>query len=143
MVVLEEGPEKPTVLEAEAGAGRSLGQYVLQAVGRGPSGETRARSLGVLVEPSLVLDQGTRKPDGRHDRIRTTGTSTGIPEGTKLTPYIKYSGQSSFTGGKATIVVQADGSFTWTRQIRKDKAVTGYVTWTDIESNQVTWIKVR
>ena len=119
------------------------GEYVLQAVGRSPSGQTRALSLGVVVEPSLVLNQGTRKPDGRHDRIRTTGTSTGIPEGTKLTPYIKYSGQSSFSGGKATIVVQADGSFTWTRQIRKDKAVTGYVTWTDVESNKVTWIKVR
>ena len=50
---------------------------------------------------------------------------------------------SSFSGGKATIVVQADGSFTWTRQIRKDKAVTGYVTWTDVESNKVTWLKVR
>ena len=125
--------------------GISVGDHVVQAVGLSKAGAVRAMSIGVRVEPSatLVLNQGTRKPDGRHDRIRTTGSSTGIPAGTKLTPYIKYSGQSSFSGGKATIVVQADGSFTWTRQIRKDKAVTGYVTWTDVESNKVTWAKVR
>ena len=119
------------------------GEYVLQAVGVSPAGQKRALSLGVLVEPSLVLDQGTRTPDGRHDRIRTTGSSTGIPAGTKLTPYIRYSGQSGFTEGKATIQVQSDGSFRWTREIKKSKDVTGYVAWTDVESNRVTWIKVR
>lgn len=119
------------------------GRHVLQAVGLSPSGQTRALSLGVLVEATLTLDQGTRAPDGRHDRIRTTGSSTGIPEGTLLTPYIRYSGESTFSQGKATIVVQADGSFQWTREIRKDRAVTGYVAWTDLESNRVTWARVR
>lgn len=119
------------------------GDHVIQAVGLSKAGAVRAVSLGVRVLPSLELNQGTRKPDGRHDRIRTTGTSTGIPAGTKLTPYIRYSGQSGFSKGKATITVQADGSFRWTRQIRKDKAVTGYVAWTSIDSNQVTWVKVR
>lgn len=120
------------------------GTHVLQAVGFGPSGDTRALSLGVLVEPSLVLDQGVRiKGKGRiHDRINTTGSSTGIDEGTRLTPYIRYTGQKSFTKGKATIVVAADGTFRWTRQIRRDKGVTGYVAYRDLTSNQVTWVRL-
>lgn len=119
------------------------GDHVLQAVGSSPTGQTRALNLGVRVLPSLVLDQGVRATDGRHDRIRTTGSSTGIPEGARLTPYIRYGGQQTFSQGKATIIVQADGSFTWTRQIRKDKAVTGYVAYAPAESNKVTWIRVR
>ena len=121
------------------------GRYVLQAVGFGPSGDTRALSLGVVVDPSLVLDQGVRiKGKGRiHDRIRTTGSSLGIDPGTRLTPYIRYTGQKSFTKGKASIVVADDGSFRWTRQIRRDKGVTGYVAYRDLTSNQVTWVKLQ
>ena len=121
----------------------AVGDHVLQAVGFSPSGQTRALNLGVRVEPSLVLDQGSRKPAGMHDRIRTTGSATGIPEGVKLTPHIKYRGQPNFQNGIATIVVQADGSFTWTRLIRKDRAVTAYVSYKDSKSNQVVWVKVR
>ena len=121
------------------------GTYVLQAVGFGPGGDTRALSLGVLVEPSLTLDKGVRtKGKGRvHDRIKTTGSSLGIEPGTRLTPYIKYTGQRAFTKGKASIVVAADGTFRWTRQIRRDKGVTGYVAYRDVTSNQVTWVKVK
>lgn len=121
----------------------AVGDHVLQAVGFSPSGQTRALNLGVRIAPSLVLDQGIRTSAGMHDRIRTTGTSTGIEAGVRLTPHIKYAGQSTFSNGKATITVQADGSFTWTRLIRKDKAVTAYVSYTDTESNQVVWLKVR
>lgn len=91
----------------------------------------------------LVLDQGTRVNDGRHDRIRTTGSSIGIPSGVRLTPFVRYTGQSSFQEGKATIVVQSDGTFTWTRQIKKSKGVTGYVTYQDLESNRVFWAALR
>jgi hypothetical protein len=119
------------------------GEHVLQVVGLSPSGETRAMNLGVIVEPWIVLARGTRTPQGLHDRIRTTGSSAGVEAGTRLTPWIRFSGQRSFTQGKATIRVQSDGSFTWTRQIRKDRALTAYVSWTDVESNRVTWKKVR
>jgi hypothetical protein len=118
------------------------GQHVLQAVGYSPSRQTRALSLGVIVDPWIVLDQGTRKADGRHDRIRTTGSTGGIDAGTRLTPYIRYTGQQSFSRGKATITVQSDGTFTWTREIKKGKGLTGYVAWTDIESNRVFWAKL-
>jgi hypothetical protein len=119
------------------------GAHVLQAVGYSPVRESRAMSLGVIVEPWIVLNQGTRKADGRHDRIRTTGSTGGIEAGTRLTPFIRYSGQNTFSQGKATITVQSDGSFKWTRQIRKNRGLTGYVAWTDVESNRVFWAKVR
>ena len=96
------------------------------------------------VTRTLVLDQGVRTKDKSriHDRITTTGSSTGIDPGTRLTPYIRYSGQTSFSEGRATIVVQADGTFRWSRLIRRDKDITGYVAYQDLDSNQVTWIKV-
>jgi hypothetical protein len=119
------------------------GDHVLQAVGTTPQGGTRAMSLGVQVVPSLVLDKGTRTSDGRHDRIRATGSSTGIDAGVKLTPYIRYAGQSAFSTGKASIVVEADGTFAWTRQIKKGRALTAYVSYTDTKSNEVVWLKVK
>ena len=119
------------------------GDHVLQAAGYSPSRQARAMSLGIVVDPSLVLDKGTRKADGRHDRIRTTGSSTGIDGGTRLTPWIRYAGQASFTQGRATITVQSDGTFRWTRQIRKDKGITAYVTYVDAKSNDVFWAKAQ
>ena len=91
----------------------------------------------------LVLDEGVRVADGRHDRITTTGSSLNVPEGVRLTPYIRYTGQSSFSRGKATITVQSDGSFDWTRQIRKNRGLTAYVAWEDVDSNKVFWARIR
>ena len=119
----------------------------------GGNSESAYSTLQVtIVEPpppppvtrTLVLEQGVRTKDKSriHDRITTTGSSTGIDPGTRLTPYIRYSGQTAFSQGKATIVVQADGTFRWSRLIRRDKDVTGYVSYQDLDSNRVTWIKL-
>lgn len=121
----------------------TAGDHVLQAVGLTAAGQPRAVSIGVRVNAWIQLAQGARVASGRHDRIRTNGDSAGIPSGTRLTPWIRYTGQDAFREGTATIIVRADGSFRWTRQIRKDKAVTAYVAFTDIESNRVTWARVR
>jgi hypothetical protein len=119
------------------------GEHVLQAVGFSPSGQTRALSLGVIVSPWILLDKGTRTANGMHDRIRTGGTSAGVPSGAKLTPYIRYAGQSAFSKGKASISVEAEGTFTWTRQIKKGRVITAYVSYTDTKSNEVVWLKVK
>jgi hypothetical protein len=121
----------------------SAGDHVLQAVGLTSSRQSRAVSIGVRVTAWIDLDQGTRKAEGRHDRIATGGDSAGIAAGSRLTPWIRYSGQDAFVQGKASITVRPDGTFTWKRLIRKDKSVTAYISWTDIESNRVTWAKVR
>ena len=119
------------------------GDHVVQAVGFSPTSQTRAMNLGVRVDPSLILDKGTRKADGRHDRIRTTGSSSGFEPGTRLTPWIRYTGQKSFTKGIASVTVQTDGTFRWTRQIKKSKGIAVYVSYADTKSNRVFWAKVR
>lgn len=119
------------------------GEHVLQAVGLTAQGQPRAVSIGVMVSAWIQLDRGTRAKAGRHDRITTTGSTAGIAAGTRLTPWIRYSGQDEFKTGTATITVSSDGSFKWTRLIRKDRSITAYISYTDIESNRVTWAKVR
>ena len=59
-----------------------------------------------------------------------------------LTPYVRLEGRPSFVAGLARIVVQADGSFRWSRLVRSDRGVTAYVAWTDVKSNEVTWLKL-
>ena len=122
-----------------------VGDHVVQAVGYTKTGATRAVSLGVRVEPefSAVLDKGTRTVDGRYDRIRTSGTTTGLKPGSRLTAWIRYSGQTTFTKANAKIVVQADGTFRWTRLVRPDRAVTAYVAKGPDRSNTVTWRRIR
>jgi len=93
--------------------------------------------------PTLTLDQGVRAVDSRHDRMRTTGVSTGIEPGTKLTAWIQYSDRDGLGVGVASIVVQEDGTFRWTRLIRKDRAFIAYVSYTDTYSNTVVWERVR
>lgn len=129
--------------------GLKPGQRTLQAVGFGPAGERRALSLGIVVRAWIILDQGRRSVDARHDRVRTTGTTGGIEAGARLAPLIKYVGRDTFIPGVANIVVADDGSFKWTRQIRKGKGVTGYVTYDgipsmgEIASNRVFWGKLK
>ena len=122
-----------------------VGDHVVQAVGYTKTGATRAVSLGVRVEPesSAVLDKGTRTVDGRYDRITTSGTTTGLKPGSRLTAWIRYSGQTTFTKANAKIVVQADGTFRWTRLVRPDRAVTAYVAKGPDRSNTVTWRRIR
>lgn len=119
------------------------GEHVLQAVGLTAQGQPRAVSIGVMVSAWIQLDRGTRSKAGRHDRITTTGSTAGIAAGTRLTPWIRYSGQDEFKTGTATITVSSDGRFKWTRLIRKDRSITAYISYADIESNRVTWAKVR
>jgi hypothetical protein len=124
-------------------AGLEPGDHVVQAVGVGVSGQTRAMSIGVIVQPWITLDKGKRSAAGLHDRITASGDSAGIVRGSRLTPVIRYQGQATTSNGKAVISVGTDGTFRWTRQIRKDKGLTAFVTWTDVESNRVYWAKVR
>lgn len=119
------------------------GHHVLQAVGYGTRGEQRVLNLGLIVQPWILLDAGDRAKAGRHDRITTSGETGGIDPGSRLLPWIRYVGQSDFTEGLATVVVQADGTFRWTRQIKKAKGMSGFVTSDEVASNRVFWAKMR
>lgn len=121
--------------------------FTVQALNGAGWGESSAPSSPVTPSESkvvrLTLDQGRRLNDGRHDRIITGGTTTGVPAGAKLTPHIRYQGESDFSDGVTTITVQGDGTFTWTRQIRKGRGLIAYVSWQDTESNKVYWARMR
>jgi len=117
------------------------GNHVLQVVGIGPSGEIRALSIGVVVRPWILLRQGKRTVEGRHDRIRTGGDTGGLAAGVLLAPRIRYQGQSDFRKGRATIRIAVDGTFTWTRLIRPSRGLTAYLSQRETSSNRISWIR--
>lgn len=116
----------------------------LNGAGWGPKSEpsTPVTPQRPCTRVTITLDQGTRGPAGLGDRMTTRGSTTCIPEGARLTPHIRYSGQPSFSNGMAKITVRADGSFVWSRLVRKNRGLTGYVSYLDTESNKVSWAKV-
>lgn len=116
------------------------GDRVLQTVGWSPTQEVRAVTMGVLMTPSLQVKAGPRSPSGTADRVRLSGVVTGLDPGTVLTPRFRFGGSGAFRKGKATIVVKSDGTFTWSRLVRKDKALVAYVSHRDSESNRVSWV---
>ena len=119
------------------------GDHVLQAVGVMPGGGRWILNLGIRVKPWISVEKGGRVATGRYDRIATTGTVGGLKPGTRLTAWIRYSGQTTFTKAKARIVVQSNGTFRWSRLIRPDRAVTAYVAKDPDRSNTVTWRRIR
>jgi predicted outer membrane repeat protein len=119
------------------------GDHVIQAVGFGPGGALRSVNLGIEVRAWIALDKGKRVDAGRYDRIRTSGDTGGVADGAKLAPYIRSRGHEQFTKGKATIAVKPDGTFTWSRKIRSQKALAAYVAYRDVRSNTVVWARVR
>lgn len=91
---------------------------------------------------SIDLDAGERVAGGANDRVSTTGTTTGIPSGARLTPYVRTSRSGEYKAGEATITVQADGSFAWTRYVRKSKPLYAYMRYEDARSNTVVWVRL-
>jgi len=123
------------------------GEYVLQVVGVTQANGERAVSLGVRVvanDASITLIKGKRTADSRRlDRVRSTGTSVGIPAGTKLVPYFRFGKRGAFKQGKASIIVQDDGTFRWTRKVRAKRPLIAYVMFASAESNTVRWARIR
>ena len=119
------------------------GTHTLQAVGIGPSGQTRALTLPVSVRAWIRLNAGPRKKAGIHDRLRATGMTGGIPVGARLKVRIKVHKDSSERDGVAIVKVGPDRSFSWTRLIRTFKPITVRMTYGDVRSNRETWKAIR
>jgi hypothetical protein len=66
---------------------------------------------------------GNRPTANNGRSIEVTGESTGLAEGTKLVPYIRFPGQTSFTAGVARPRIDADGNFEWQRKTGKRVSV--------------------
>ena len=81
-----------------------------------------------------IVITGSR--DGK--RIVVKGSATGMGMGGELNPYLRLAGEFGFTQGSATILVNVDGSFEWSR--RSGKRVSVYIATPDgsMRSNTVT-----
>lgn len=115
----------------------------LNGAGWSPAGgPSNAVTPTAQVTQSLTLAQGKRTAAGAKDRILTGGSSVGVPEGAKLTPYIRFGNSGPFSEGAAKITVGADGRFTWSRLVLPGKKLTAYVAYEDVESNTVVWKRI-
>lgn len=91
---------------------------------------------------TIELDAGERVAEGVNDRVSTTGSTMGVPIGARLTPYVRTSRSGEYRAGDADITVQADGSFSWTRYVRKSKPLYAYIAYEDARSNTVVWVRL-
>jgi len=80
-------------------------------------------------KPSITI---TGSRDGQ--RITVTGTATGLA-GKTLRPWIRFSGQSTYSEGTAVITPAADGTFTWSRKTGRRASV--YIAHGETKSNPV------
>lgn len=119
------------------------GDRVLQSVGWSRANEARAITVGVVVSPSLEVKAESRSPEGNSDRVRLTGVVAGIEPGSTVTPHFRFGSSRVFRKGNSNVVVQADGTFAWSRLVAKDKAFIAFVSYQDAESNRVAWRPVK
>jgi hypothetical protein len=94
------------------------------------------------VRPRITLDPGERKTNGVNDVVSTVGQTSGIPAGARLTPYVRSSRGAAYVAGVANVVVAADGTFTWSREVRKSKPLFAYMAYEGAESNIVIWVRL-
>lgn len=94
------------------------------------------------IRPRITLDPGERTTNGINDLVSTRGETTGIPAGSRLTPYVRSSREATYKAGVADVVVSADGSFTWSREVRKSKPLFAYMVYESEESNTVVWVRL-
>ena len=80
----------------------------------GTSSPSNTVTPRAVPKPSITIT-GTR--DG--ERIMVTGTTTGFGMGAILRPWTRFPGQTSYTQGAASILVDAQGGFTWERRTGK------------------------
>lgn len=92
--------------------------------------------------PHITLDPGERTANGINDLVSTRGETTGIPAGSRLTPYVRSSREGEYRAGVADVVVSADGSFRWSREVRKSKPLFAYMVYERAESNTVVWVRL-
>jgi hypothetical protein len=82
-------------------------------------GEWSASSSEVTpVAPSITIT-GARGDARGKPGIVVTGTTTGFDMGAILWPWIRFPGQTSYTQGTASILVDVQGGFTWERRTGK------------------------
>ena len=70
------------------------------------------------VDPSIMITGSRGEVRGRPGII-VSGTSTGMGMGAVLAPWMRFDDQTTFSEGKARILVDESGDFTWQRRTQK------------------------
>jgi hypothetical protein len=71
-------------------------------------------------ETVSVLISGARSDArGKRPGVIVAGTSTGVGPGAIMRPMVRFPGQTTYTQGAASILVDEDGAFTWQRKTGK------------------------
>jgi hypothetical protein len=84
--------------------------------------------------PAAISIVITGSRDGR--TVRISGTSTGVPSGRQLTPWVRLGGSPDFGRAMRLAVVDDRGEFTWKR--RAARALSLYLAYGEARSNQVS-----
>ena len=91
----------------------------LNGAGWGPySTASAAFTPQAPVVPSITIT-GTRGEVRDKPGVLVTGTTTGFEMGAILRPWTRFPGQTSYTQGTASILVDVQGDFTWERRTGK------------------------
>lgn len=98
--------------------------------GWGP--ESVASNAVVPRAPSIVISGSRDRTDTRFVRVR--GTTADLV-GKRVTPYVRFPGESAYTAGIGVQMVGADGTFTWSR--KTGKRISVYFVYADVRSNTV------
>jgi hypothetical protein len=90
------------------------------------------------VEVASIVISGSRGEVRGRSGIVVTGATTGFGMGAIVRPWVRLPGQTTFTQGRASILVDESGGFTWQRRV--GKKVTVYVETPDgsVRSNRIT-----
>lgn len=113
--------------------------YTVTARALTGAGWSAASSPGATVVPLATPEVSTILIASSRDRnqksiARIEGTTTGLV-GAQVVPYIRVAGKSTFSPGKSTRTVDADGTFTWQRTAKKRFTV--YFASGDVTSNRL------
>ena len=111
--------------------GRSVGANRTIAVSFSASGATSNLVTLVPGEPTIGII-GSRNGS----TISVSGVTSSLDEGTALTVFVREEGDVGFSPA-ARVSVQADGSFTWSRQLAPTRGAEVYVTGGGATSNTV------
>jgi hypothetical protein len=92
----------------------------LTGAGWGPWSEQSDSVTPEAPETVSVLISGSRSDArGRRPGVIVAGTSTGVGPGAIMRPMLRFPGQTAYTQGSASILVDQDGAFTWQRRTGK------------------------
>jgi hypothetical protein len=82
-------------------------------------GSWSASSAEVTPASPSILITGTRTDVRDKPGVVVNGTTSGFDMGAILRPWIRFPGQTSYTQGSASILVDVQGGFTWERRTGK------------------------